>query len=326
MNEEKSWKSWVTIGLLLSISLILADQYFLLIEKPTVDVRSQLHQSIIDGTADSPYRYRVLVPYLTQGLSLILHPLFETDSLVYSYRIFDTLAIFASLLTLYQYLRNWFSDRISLIGVLIMSTSMLVGFQNHYYQPWSLLEPAVFALGLNLLLNKRYGWFGVIIALGTFIRETAIFLVILYFTTWAFPYFWQEIRKDQIQKWEVGLGYFGIWGIIFFGLRLLLGEAVRTITVIEILRISTQTSNLIKALWYGLLFLGIFWWFIFLGYKYSPIFIKKTAWLLPVYILLITFYNIWFEVRLLMTLYPILIPLGLSYLTSLKEGMSKTSN
>jgi hypothetical protein len=62
------------------------------------------------------------------------------------------------------------------------------------------------------------------------------------------------------------------------------------------------------------LFLGIFWLFIPLGFKAAPSFVRKMAWLIPAYLVVIMFYAIWFEVRLLMPLYPVLIPIGLAYL------------
>lgn len=323
MKNDKSQNNWFVLALLFSIALILANQYFLLIEKPTLEVRQELHQNIIDGTAESPYRYRILAPYLAQGLSYFFQSAQFSEPLVLAYQVFDVFAIFASLLMLYQYLRNWFSKETSLIGVLIASLSMLVGFRDHYFQPWSLLEPAVFALGLNFLYQKRYGWLAMIIALGTLIRETAVFLVVSYFLTWAFPFFWREVRKDQIKKWLIGLGYIFIWALIFFGLRLILGEATRTITIREILTISTRSGNILKAIWYYFLFFGVFWWFIIGGYKRSPSFVKKTARLLPIYLALITLFAIWYEVRLIMTLYPIFIPLGLSYLFPPNENNPK---
>ena len=55
--------------LIVPLSLLLSDGYYSRVEKPNYEARVALHQAIIDGTAESPYRYRVLIPYLAEGLT-----------------------------------------------------------------------------------------------------------------------------------------------------------------------------------------------------------------------------------------------------------------
>ncbi len=83
--------------MLLSISLVIAYQHVQHIEIPT-EARRQLQQSILDGNAESPYRYRVLVPYLTHGLEATVKLIKPGDTFKLAYAIYDTLAIFASLM------------------------------------------------------------------------------------------------------------------------------------------------------------------------------------------------------------------------------------
>ena len=314
MNRKNDWRPWLIVAMLLSISLVIAYQYVQHIEIPTVEARRQLQQSILDGNAESPYRYRVLVPYLTHGLEATVKLIKPGDTFKLAYAIYDTLAIFASLTALFYYLRNWFSQSASLIGALIAAVSMLVGFRDHYYQPWSLLEPATIALGLHLIYHKKIGWLAGLIAISTLNRETGIFLAAAYFFPWVLPNPFKTIRKEKWKDWLVGLALLLIWALIFWGLRLVLGEAPHIITVKESLGISIQPQNLLLALRQWILFLGIFWLFIPLGFKAAPSFARKMAWLIPAYLVVIMFYAIWFEVRLLMPLYPVLIPIGLAYL------------
>jgi len=324
MNNQIHWKTWIILSILLSIALIVACQYVQHIETPTIEVRRQLQQSIIDGNAESPYQYRVLVPYLTRGLEIFLKLFKNGDTFGLAYAIYDTLAIFASLSALFYYLRNWYSVEASLIGALIAALSMLVGFRDHYYQPWSLLEPAAIALGLNLIYKKKHLWLAALIAISTLNRETTIFLTAAYFIPWVLPNPLKAFKKEHARDWMVGIGYTLMWLIVFVGVRLVLGEAPRTISVAEILRISIKPDNLLLALKLWALFLGIFWLFIPLGFRHAPRFVRVMAWLIPPYLILITFFNIWFEVRLLMLLYPVLIPLGLAYLFLQANPSNKT--
>jgi hypothetical protein len=79
-----------------------------------------------------------------------------------------------------------------------------VGFRDHYYQPWSLLEPATIALGLHLIYHKKFGWLAGLIAISTLNRETGIFLAAAYFFPWVLPNPFKMIRRKN--------GEIGWWG------------------------------------------------------------------------------------------------------------------
>ena len=57
----------------------------------------------------------------------------------------DLASIFATLMMLFLWLKLWFSQDQALIGVLFIAGVMPITFQNHYFQPWSLLEPDLFS-------------------------------------------------------------------------------------------------------------------------------------------------------------------------------------
>ncbi len=314
MSNQSRLKTWIILGIILSISFILADQYVRLIEIPTLEARRDLQQSILNGTAVSPYQFRVLVPWFTHGLENFLGLFTQNDTFGLAYIVFDILAIFSSLAALYIYLQNWFPVEISLIGSLIAALSMLTCFRDHYFQPWSLLEPAIIAFGLHLLYHRKFTLFGMVIILGSLNRETTIFLVVAYFLSWALPDIRKVFSRQSLRWWLMGLIFFCLWAVVFLGIRILFGETPRAITVIEIWRINIQSKNLLKSVKLILLFLGVFWLLIPLGLHHAHVFIRKMAWLIPLYLGLIVFFSIWYEVRLLMTLYPIIIPIGLSYL------------
>ena len=61
------------------------------------------------------------------------------------------------------------------------------------------------------------------------------------------------------------------------------------------------------------LFCGPFWVFAPLGLRYAPSFLKRTGLVVPFYLATVAVWGVWKEVRLLMPLYPTLIPLGLPY-------------
>src|ERR1043166_7235475 len=82
-------------------------------------MRHDLHRAILDHTATAPDHYRVLVPYVVEGVIRVLSR-FMSDGTAFdaAYAIFY-LAGFALLLgTLYAYLRTWFTETQALIAAL----------------------------------------------------------------------------------------------------------------------------------------------------------------------------------------------------------------
>lgn len=62
------------------------------------------------------------------------------------------------------------------------------------------------------------------------------------------------------------------------------------------------------------LLLGVFWIFALFGVLRAPAFVRRSALVIPAYLATVAIWGIWWEVRLLMPLYPLLLPLALSYL------------
>jgi hypothetical protein len=60
-------------------------------------------------------------------------------------------------------------------------------------------------------------------------------------------------------------------------------------------------------------FFGAFWLFVVVGVRKAPSFIRNAAIIVPFYFAAM-FPTNWYETRPLMTLYPIFVGLGLSYL------------
>jgi hypothetical protein len=100
--------------------------------------------------------------------------------------------------------------------------------------------------------------------------------------------------------------YFAIWGIVFVGLRIWLGNAPQ-LSLNEIMQRNLTPSGLLMAFVNIFLFLGALWIQVFRGFKSTPEFIRKVWRAIPVYLLFFLVFGIWQEVRLLSTLYPILL-------------------
>ena len=269
---------------------------------------AELIGRIVRGSADSPYRYRILVPHLIQGLSLLVHPDGVTG-LAAAWFAYWLLAYQLLFLAVYRVLRIWFSPFLSLVGILIMSVSVQVTIDGTF-QPWTVLEAGLYALALLAIYYQKKWILLVILVAATLNRETGCFIVLFFFV--------QQVRLRwpfmSRQNWIWTAVYAVAWTGIYGGLRLWLGNAQTSTSIAEAFANNISIFHLASFGMRAGLFLGVYWFFVYKGWATAPGFIRR-AWLaVPVYLAFIFVFGVWREVRLLMPLYPILIPTGLGFL------------
>jgi hypothetical protein len=317
---------WTTFAIILSVSAVLAYIYFRQVGSPYLRERLELHGQIMRGTAESPYRYRVLVPFIAEGLTRVSSVVLPSGkAFMLAYAICDLAAIFFLLGVLHRYLRAWFSNEQALIGVLFAAATMPVALRDHYFQPWSILEAGLFAAGLLCIRDRRYRLLALVVALASLNRETALFIPL------AFIFAVAGTKGEEGASGPAGLkaallfgGYVATWAVVFFGLRMFIGGAPRAVTVEELLARNTISPAIFRTAVHLALIFGAFWVFAVAGFRRAPEFVKRTALLAPLYLAVVAVWGIWYEVRLLMPLYAIVIPLGLSFLYRVRDASPRS--
>ena len=144
-------------------------------------------------------------------------------------------------------LEIWYPLPWAFSGALLAAASMPLSFGDHYYHPDSLVEMALFAASLPLIVRRRHGLLAFVFVLAALNRETSIFLGLAILAAW-----WSD-RASRL----VALGYLCVWATVFFGLRLRLGFPPPTFT----LQLAWQGNreNWRQALALNATFLGGFW-------------------------------------------------------------------
>ena len=190
-----------------------------------------------------------------------------------------------------------------------------MALRDHYFQPWSILEAGLFAAGLLCVRDRRYRLLALVVALASLNRETAIFIPLALFFAVA------GSKGEDGAGFPGGgkalllfVGYVAIWAAAFFGMRTLLGDAPRVVTVEELLARNTISPAIFRTAVHLALIFGAFWIFAVAGFRRAPEFVKRTTLIAPLYLAAVALWGVWYEVRLLMPLYAIVIPLGLSSL------------
>ena len=229
--------------------------------------------------------------------------------------LFDLAAIFFLLGALYRYLRAWFSNEQALVGVLFAAATMPLALRDHYFQPWSLLEAGLFTAGLLCIYRRRLWTLASIVALASFNRETAVFIPLAFLCANA-P-IGGPGESDRMPVRRAALlfaGYGALWAVVFFGLRAVLGGAQPVMTLPEVLARNTAPAVTLRAIVRAGLLFGAFWIFAAAGFMRAPGFVRRVSLVALPYLAAVFVWGMWHEVRLLMPLYAIVLPLGLSFL------------
>jgi hypothetical protein len=258
--------------------------------------RINYHEEIVTGTALSPYRYRVLVPYTMEFLIQRFTPFvpYETAFLL-CYGLFFFIVIAFVLLALFIYSTLWLSDTTALIGCLYAGVTLAVGFR--YFYPYSFLEVGLFTTALYLIYRQKFTSLFLVVVVASFTRETSVFIVVAY--------------AILNRGWRGTVILALTWLVIFVGSRLWLGEASSPETIIEIWQENTSPRGLYETILNWSLFFGPLWILSVRNWKRVPNFLRRTSYVSLLYLIVIMIFGRWEETRLLMVLYPIVLPIAL---------------
>jgi hypothetical protein len=294
------------IWLVVSVAAVLAYEYFLNVDLPSFTYSSGLHQEILNGTAESPFRYRILVPYLAE-IVIRLASAFTTyeRAFYFAYALYDLVALEILLVGLYLWLREWFDLPRAMIGTLFIAGVMPVTFHDHFFQPWSLLEVGLFALAL-VCIRRGYGWrVTALVVVASLTRETAIFIPIAHALT-RLPSPTRSGVRTALRDRGMLVPVSGavLSTLIFAGLRLALGSAPH-MDLLSRFPVNFDPTNLRHAAINLSLFLGFGWLAVVRGYHLSPRFPRRLTLLAVPYGAVIFVHGTWYEARHLMFMYPV---------------------
>jgi hypothetical protein len=285
------------------VSAITALNYAILPGESTLASRRATQTRIIERTASPPDRYRFLMPAISEGpIAVLSGSMPRAAAFDRVYTVFYVIAMAAMLWSLFAYVRVWFTDEQALVGVLFVAATLPITTRQHDYAPYSFLEPTFFALALLCILKDRRFLLGLLIAIATLNRETAVFIVFLYAVSYP----------PTRQRIVTTVAYATIWAVVLLATRWYGGESelywdVGKIFVANLSQPLVTVFNLVALF-------GIFWWLAADGLRRAPPFVRRTALVIPPYIATLAVWSIWWEVRLLLPMMPILLPLALSSL------------
>lgn len=299
---------------LATATLALAHLYLRLIELPYVGERMALHADILAGVAESPYRYRVLVPVLTEALRRLLGVLVvDRIAFLLAFVALNIASIGYYLARTFLLLRRWMPQGGALACALLVACVMPVAFQDHAYQPWSFLEAGLFAHACSATLDRRGGAVLALTAVATLNRETGLFVAALWPLT-SFSTAPAALRITSALRATLPLL---VWASVYGALRIGLGHAAHVRSVAEMFALNVRPRDLLLAAINLLVLLGPLWLLLRRGLRAAPDELRSLLWIVPPYLLFYLVFGRWLEVRVLLTPLPLIVATALWPLFSL---------
>ena len=312
-----SVRTSIAVALLVSSAAALTWHYTSTLTWPQHGDRVVLHDEIIAGEAVAPHRYRVLVPWAMElsirALSTVIG---RGGSFAAAYAMLDFIAMSAALVLLYLYLRRWAADIVALVLTLFVTGTLSITLQDHFFQPWSFPELAFFSLALLLILDDRRWSLAALVVVATLNRETGVFIPVAF--ALAFLSRDREAREagGALLSGAIWTGFYGaIWLALFVALRVMLGTAEPHEPLSQTVAINMEPRWLVIAIIQLLLILGFGWVLAVRGLKSAPRFLRAMTLVLPLYLVPVLIWGRWTEIRLMLPMLPIILPLAAIALT-----------
>ncbi|MGB2714632.1 MAG: hypothetical protein WBC51_10665 [Vicinamibacterales bacterium] len=254
---------------------------------------------VVDGTADAPERYRVLIPFTTQAIvsstGVAISTVWHVTRLAW---------FFTAYLIFYNYLRRWFGATHSMLGTALVAATVPLTYTNSWAHPDHIPELALFTAGCAAIAANRVPALAAILAVATLNRETAVFLVPLYLLAG------QDVRR----RLGVALMLAVEWAAIYVGLRVWRGFAHyeygqfgRNLQFLKLL--PAPYDPYARA--YAYFALVLFGSFLYLAVSHSPgrpIFMTRALWVVPMFGAVAFTISSIVEARVFTPLYALVLP------------------
>jgi hypothetical protein len=294
---------WLVFGW---ATLVLVFVYWQFREAGATGIRAAAHEGILDGTALSPYRYRLLAPWTTEAVMRLLAPLGERRAFHLAYLAWNTAWTYLTFALTFRFLRRWHAPDTALVATLLLPLALVAAFAEQWYAPWSVAETPLFLAGLLAVLGGRTVAALALVAVASLNRETALYLPLAWMLVASAP---DSVRRSGVTA-AAPLAALAVWIVIYGALRWALGAAPAAVPFDVLLRTNLDPMGLaFAAIWLALL-LGPVWLWAARGAGAAPAELARLCWMVvPVAVLYLAF-GIWREVRILMPLVPLLLALA----------------
>jgi hypothetical protein len=261
---------------------------------------------MVNGSASSPYRYRILVPFAAETASHVIG--LERAYLAFYFVVFPI-----ALCSLFTLLRRWYLTSLALLGTTLVAAVLPLSFRDHYFQPATWLELVLMIAALRLLTRREVDlrWYAVVSIVAAANRETGMLLgLLLVLVAWPLP------QHRRFPTAVVALTPVVTYGLI----RISRGSAPPAEHDLLARNLSDLPTAAIQVGLFGavVVFLAATAW------RHAPRVCRRAVWIAVPYIALVGTFGVWRQTRLLVPLLPIIIGMALAGLAHIDEFADPT--
>lgn len=239
-------------------------------------------------------------------------------SVIHAYIIQRWLFVFVALVCFHAYLRRWFDVRLAFAGVMTLAAIMPLSFFNDLQESSPLLL-VTFLLGLWVIREHRPGWYVLILIIGSINNETMLFLPLVFL---LYNYTGVELRR---------LGRL---------ILVTLGTSLPAFLIVATIRYVNRDRPHLGGAWhlpdnvagvlgglkslpldywqasylYLFFIFGALWVFAILSYSRKPLFLRRAVLMLPAFMIGHFLTGRINEVRQMLPLSFVIIPMAFFYL------------
>jgi len=312
----------ISNGLLILILMLTAISSLFVIQQvvlPHIDKRMQFERDTLAGNMQPPYQYRILKPLIAGAIQSVVSPVIQSRRIrhLFAYSAIAIITFFTVYYLFYIYLRNYFSDKTSTMGLLLLQAVIPLAVTG-FYMIDDFMTLLFFILGFLIFLHDKDRYLPLLIAISAFNREQTVFLIIFYI---IFKYSQGRLlhRKSILVILTSTLSFL----IVYAGIRVYFGFRPSEYSIpLQVAR-NLEPGNLfgkIIPLWLaevaGFFILSVF------SFRKANRFFRISFLLLGLYLFLFFLKgNLW-EMAKFLPAYIILIPMSLMILTGeYKSGL-----
>lgn len=309
MSRPIDWetkKIFLFIACYFFLAWILAWTYYT-IHVNTFAQYEAVHEHLLAGTfplpiGDGSTQFRLLGLWLPElfhhGLGLSLTEAYIAVRFIFTFLIFCLFHLFV---------RKWFNDQMSFLAVVFLAAITPVTYLA-YYQESDVILQFFFLAGLWCTRERRLLATCLILIVGTFAKETMVFLVPFYFILHWQKEGWRRLAGECVLLLAVWAGTFYLTRHAFYqGVNSPLWQLPYNIHAVKTYFTAFPLTNP-HLLWVP--FLGIFWFLLFKGFKAQPLFFQRAAIFTVVFMVLYFLFAWPEEARILVPIIFLAIPAG----------------
>jgi hypothetical protein len=269
-RAEVSSGRWALYAIYIGASVLITQLY----GERTDELSTATLAKLVAGEADSPFQYRILMPFLIGIAAAANH----IESFLLVDVGFRLLTVFALMLVLRRWMRHFVDPVLADVSPLLLGVMLPWSF--HFYWPYDFSGILIWTACLVALVERRYALYLALFAIGTFNRETTFFLMGIFAATQ-----WESLGKRETMK-RTGHQLL-IWGLIFVGLRVMIrpsgGEVLEFHPLENIAYLTSGVWVEVFEHWTRLLStLGFVWLLAAWQWRKKSAFLRRACWMLPV--------------------------------------------